>query len=163
MYKHLKHDLKMDHVVAVASVDAVGASRMLVIKVKKTEPAKVWQTLEATAKRFALAKVIIAVDEDVNVRDLDSVNLALCMRTQPHRDFRIVKVPASSNMDFSVTDPAKTSLADETKLEASMVLIDATMKWPFPPLSLPTKEFMDDALRIWQEEGLPRLKLREPW
>ena len=163
VYKHLKYDLKMDYVVAVTCFDALGSSRMLIIKVKKTEPAKVWQTLEATARRFALAKIIMAVDEDVNVRDLESVNLALCMRTQPHRDFRIVKVPASSGMDFSVSDPAKATHTDETALEASLVLIDATMKWPFPPLSLPQKEFMDEALRIWQEEGLPQLKLREPW
>jgi 4-hydroxy-3-polyprenylbenzoate decarboxylase len=43
------------------------------------------------------------------------------------------------------------------------VLIDATMEQPYPPLSLPKKEYMDEALRIWQEEGLPQLKLKEPW
>ncbi len=43
------------------------------------------------------------------------------------------------------------------------MLIDATSKQPLPPLSLPKKEFMDEALRLWQEEGLPKLQLKEPW
>ncbi|MFC2032584.1 UbiD family decarboxylase, partial [Chloroflexota bacterium] len=48
-------------------------------------------------------------------------------------------------------------------IESSRLLIDTTIKWPYPPLSLPKKEFMDEALRLWQEEGLPELKLKEPW
>ncbi len=31
------------------------------------------------------------------------------------------------------------------------------------PISLPKKEFMEKALRIWEEKGLPRLKLKRPW
>ena len=46
--------------------------------------------------------------------------------------------------------------------DRSLLLIDATMNWPYPPISLPTKEFMERALEIWQEERLPSLKLREP-
>ena len=47
--------------------------------------------------------------------------------------------------------------------ETSCLLIDATSKQLLPLLSLPKKEFMDEALRIWQEEGLPKLQLKEPW
>jgi len=121
-----------------------------VIKVKKTEAGEVWRILETTANRFPVPKVIIAVDEDVNPRDLDSVMLAVCVRSQPHRDFHITKVPAGQMVEAST-------------VERSRVLIDATMEQPYPPLSLPKKEFMDEALRIWQEEGLPQLKLKEPW
>ena len=32
-----------------------------------------------------------------------------------------------------------------------------------PPISLPTREFMENALRLWKEKNLPQLKLREPW
>jgi 4-hydroxy-3-polyprenylbenzoate decarboxylase len=46
--------------------------------------------------------------------------------------------------------------------DRSLLLIDATMNWPYPPTSLPTKEFMERALELWQEEGLPELRLREP-
>jgi hypothetical protein len=45
----------------------------------------------------------------------------------------------------------------------SYLLIDATMKWPLPPVSLPKKEFMDRAAEIWREQGLPELRLKEPY
>ena len=50
-----------------------------------------------------------------------------------------------------------------TMPEGSLLLINAAMRWPYPPLSLPKKEFMEEALRLWQQEGLPPLKLMEPW
>jgi len=28
---------------------------------------------------------------------------------------------------------------------------------------LPSREYMEDALRLWQAAGLPELRLREPW
>ena len=45
----------------------------------------------------------------------------------------------------------------------SALLINATMKWPYPPVSLPKKEYMDKARQIWEEEGLPRLSPKVPW
>mgnify|MGYP007070602325 CR=1 FL=1 len=47
--------------------------------------------------------------------------------------------------------------------EGSRLLVNATLKWPYPPVSLPKKEFMEDALAIWNQEGLPPLRLKEPW
>jgi 4-hydroxy-3-polyprenylbenzoate decarboxylase len=140
----------MQQVLDVACFDSLVGALFTVIKVKKTEADDVWRILETAANRFLMPKVIIAVDEDVNPRDLDSVMLAVCVRSQPHRDFRIAKV--------SGVQPGEA----ET-VERSRVLIDATMEQPYPPLSLPKKEYMDEALRIWQEEGLPQLKLKEPW
>lgn len=169
--KYLKYDLKMDFVTQVAFMDPLGSSRFMAIRLKKTDPAEVWRALEATAKRLPAPKIFVAVDEDVNVRDLESIMLAICMRTQPDRDFRITKAPLWSQMDYSFNPPdALTDMLEEARAGkkkepamASRVLIDATMKWPFPPLSLPKKEFMEKALRIWQEEGLTQLKLKEPW
>jgi 4-hydroxy-3-polyprenylbenzoate decarboxylase len=149
IFKHLRYDLNMQHVSAVALYDAIGSFNYIAIKIKKTEPAEVWRTMEAAANRFPSAKTVVAVDEDVNIRDLDSVNLAICVRTQPHLDYRIIKMPS------------RLTMVDAT--EVSCVLINATSKEPLPPLSLPRKEFMDEALRIWQEEGLPKLQLKEPW
>ena len=113
-----------------------------------------------------------AVDEDVNLRDMDSVNLAISVRTQPHLDYRIIKMPIMSTKDPYMASPAKllTGPGEEQETqegnasgETSCLLIDATSKRLLPPLSLPKKEFMNEALRIWQEEGLPKLQLKEPW
>jgi 4-hydroxy-3-polyprenylbenzoate decarboxylase len=37
------------------------------------------------------------------------------------------------------------------------------LKRPFPPISLPAKEFMEKAKVIWEEIGLPALKPELPW
>lgn len=37
------------------------------------------------------------------------------------------------------------------------------MKWPYPPVSLPNREYMENARAIWQELGLPALTPRTPW
>jgi len=150
LFHYLRHDQNMQQVLDVGAYDSLVRRAFTVIKVKKTEAGEVWRILETASNRLPSAKVIIAVDEDVNIQDLYSVMLAVCVRTQPHRDFRIVKLPA------------RQMIRAETE-ERSQVLIDATMEHPFPPLSIPKKEFMDKALRMWQEEGLPQLNLKEPW
>jgi 4-hydroxy-3-polyprenylbenzoate decarboxylase len=152
--KHLKYDLNMSQVVGVAMYASLGAACMVAIKLKKTEPVDVQRILEAAASRSKWAKLFVAVDEDVNIKELDSVILATCMRAQPHLDFSISRsiVPVENLADNQV----------ET-VETSQLLIDATMKRPYPPISLPKKEFMDEAWSIWQEEGLPKLNLKEPW
>jgi 4-hydroxy-3-polyprenylbenzoate decarboxylase len=69
-------------------------------------------------------------------------------------------------MDHSVLPPedlAKGNIGDKNALKYSRLLLNATMKWAYPPVSLPKKEFMDRALQIWKEEKLPPLKLKEPW
>jgi len=43
------------------------------------------------------------------------------------------------------------------------VLIDATMKENFPPISLPKREYMERAKQIWEELKLPKLKPETPW
>jgi 4-hydroxy-3-polyprenylbenzoate decarboxylase len=47
--------------------------------------------------------------------------------------------------------------------EDASVLIDATLKENFPPISLPKREYMENARKIWEELGLPKLKPEAPW
>ena len=47
--------------------------------------------------------------------------------------------------------------------EDASVLFDATLKEPFPPISLPKREYMENARKIWEELGLPPLKPQAPW
>jgi 4-hydroxy-3-polyprenylbenzoate decarboxylase len=47
--------------------------------------------------------------------------------------------------------------------EDASVLIDATLKENFPPISLPKREYMERAKSIWEELGLPTLKPEQPW
>jgi hypothetical protein len=43
------------------------------------------------------------------------------------------------------------------------MLIDATLKHPASPLALPARPYMENARRIWEELGLPRIVPQPPW
>lgn len=170
----LKNDLKMPHVLDVVVHFSSGNDRFSVIRMAKTTPAEVWRALEAMPQNFPdFSKVVIAVDEDINPWDVGLVTWALTYRAQPHRDYRIIKTHNPNTWgDYSVEPPPESGLqrsawmdpVQESLPESSSVLIDATIKWPFPPISLPKKEYMDHALKLWKEMGMPELnKLREPW
>ena len=45
----------------------------------------------------------------------------------------------------------------------STLLIDATQKYPLPPLALPTREYMEKARTLWEELKLPALTPKGPW
>src|SRR5262249_24270384 len=106
-------------------------------------------------------KIIVVVDEDVDPHDAESVNWALSYRMQPHRDIEVRPVPPHE-MDYSVMPPAE-HVGSAAGAEASLLLIDATRKWAYPPASLPAQELMERARELWETAGLPPLQPHEPW
>ena len=40
---------------------------------------------------------------------------------------------------------------------------NAILKEPFPPVSLPKREYMENARNIWEELELPKLRPQMPW
>ncbi len=133
-----------------------------VIKMKKTSKADVWRALNATAGYIgSYAKVCIAVDEDIDIRDPAMINWALCFNTRPDQDVAIAK-GKSPGLDPSCYPPDVPRHVSRMA-STSALLIDATRPWPYPPVSLPRKEFMEQARVIWEELGLPALKPRMPW
>ncbi|MFC1955092.1 UbiD family decarboxylase [Chloroflexota bacterium] len=167
LYYYLRHELNMTDVLEVAFHQQSGSQGYIVIKMKKTESSEVMLTLEAAARKFSFDKIIVAVDEDIDPWNSDLVNWAMSFRVQPHRDVKIIKYPATYKMDYSIEAPTDGELREpdigfEDLPDYSVLLIDATLKWPYPPVSLPAKEFMENALKIWKEEGLPPLQLKTP-
>jgi len=178
LYKYLRYDLGMEHVLAVAVHDDTSAVGVIVISIKQgTDQDKVWETLEKAYEMLAkdslmVTKLVIAVDDDIDPRDPGAVNWTMSFRIQPHRDVRIHTYPAESFSDWGMIDASMLSPRDAidkaTEFDInppiqSKMLINATMKWDYPPLSLPKKEFMEKALELWREMNLPQLKLRQPW
>ncbi len=168
LYKHLKYDCKQSWVVEVAHHEATSALGHIVIRVSNTEQDNVWATLEEAAefsRTRPMTKIIIAVDDDIAMHDPDSVNWAMTTRMEPHRDCRIKTGREVSFLDQTIDtqeDHAKRDYLDDSQ-KTSLLLINATMKWPYTPVSLPKKEFMEKAIQIWEEEKLPALTLKEPW
>lgn len=163
-YKHLRYDCNFNYVLDVAW-NEVSQGQWCVIGVKKTNNAQAWQALYGAASYDPkFGKYFIAVDDDIDPRDFDSVMWALSWRVQPSRDMRTIlgRIPG---LDPSASGPDSTHEEKEFPggVGSSAILVDATLKWKSPPVSLPKKEFMEKAVEIWRELGLPELHLRQPW
>jgi 4-hydroxy-3-polyprenylbenzoate decarboxylase len=107
-----------------------------------------------------VGKLIVAVDDDINVSDPVAVTWAITHRSQPHRDVTIVPNRPFGATPIGMVVSHPSSRYDSTD---SALLIDATRKADLPPLSLPKKPYMDRAVELWKELGLPELQLKEPW
>ncbi|MBI2954048.1 MAG: UbiD family decarboxylase [Chloroflexi bacterium] len=165
-YKFLKYDCNIPGLMNVAFHESAGGKNFIAIQMKKRNPAQPWQALNAAvALDPPTGKILVVVDEDIDPTDLESVIWAMSFRMQPHRDTRITMGKASM-LDHSSAPPGTIthdSLAFPSVQGTSALLIDATCKWPYPPVSLPKREYMERALELWEAEGLPKLKLRAPW
>jgi UbiD family decarboxylase len=117
----------------------------------KTE---VWRALYGAANyRADCAKLVIAVNDDIDPDNPDSILWAMAYRSQPHEDSAILPFRA----------PGHGPNADPRPEADSTLLIDATMESVMPPLALPKREYMENAAKIWAELGLPTLRPESPW
>lgn len=133
----------------------------VVVKMKKKDDDEPWRVMESVLKYGdRVGKLIITVDEDINIDDPVAVTWAITHRSQPHRDVRIVE-----DRPFGATPIGMVVSHPSSRYDTkdSALLIDATRKADLPPLSLPKRPYMERALEIWQELGLPELELKEPW
>ncbi len=164
LYKQLKYDLNIPSVLAVAVHESCGSNGMFVIQMKDPKREDVWKALEHVGSVHGYTKLAIAVDEDINPWNADTVNWAICLRHQPDRDVKIItrKLSAQDHSAFPCDQPIRDPSL-KVPVEGTRLLIDATKKGPYPPVSLPTKEYMEKAIILWNELKMPSLKLNEPW
>ena len=157
---HLRHHLNISGVTRVFMHEPLTNLRKLVVIQMKagTLDAEIWRALYgASAYSSAIGKMIIAVNEDIEPENLDAVFWAMAYRMRPHQDMRI--------LDHKDMGHGPRTGADDTHYEAtdSAMLINAMLKRPYPPVSLPAKPFMERAKQIWDELGLPPLRPETPW
>jgi 4-hydroxy-3-polyprenylbenzoate decarboxylase len=121
---------------------------------RKTPTTEIWRALYgAAALHRAAGKYVIAVNEDIDPDNADALLWAMSYRANPALDIEILKHRDQGHGPRSKRNGGQ---------DAS-VLIDATLKEDFPPISLPKREFMENAKAIWEELGLPALKPESPW
>ena len=164
IYKFLRHDSGNAAVIDVALHDEVSGSgqNYCVIKMRNASKADAWRALNASAGfTGSYAKVCVAVDDDIDIRDPAMVNWAICFNVRPDEDIAIAK-GKSPGLDPSSHPPGMDSL-QARMTSVSALLINAVRPWPYTPVSLPRKEFMEKSRKIWEELELPPLKPRMPW
>jgi 4-hydroxy-3-polyprenylbenzoate decarboxylase len=162
--KMLRVDRGMTNVLDVAFHERTGSWGLCVVRIKKQSPDDAKKIFDVVADLFS-GKMVVVVDEDIDPRNPDSVLWAMSFRMQPHRDVVIRDVKRLMPLDYSIASPLEGGARGSAtgQLRASTLCVDATMKWPFPPTSLPGRDVMERARRIWESEGLPPLQLKEPW
>ncbi len=116
---------------------------------------RIWRALYGAAVLHrAAGKYVIAVNDDIDPDNADAILWAMSYRANPSLDFHILPHRDQGHGPRSKRNGGQ---------DAS-VLIDATLKEDFPPISLPKREYMERAKVIWEEElGLPKLKPGSPW
>jgi 4-hydroxy-3-polyprenylbenzoate decarboxylase len=164
LYSFLKYSCNLPDVLEVCCPEMGGGWNWWVIRMRKGHPSKPQQALQAASGMDPANKFIIVVDEDIDPKDPDMVMWALSFSMQPLRDVRIItgRVPLLDPSAYSlISKPEERSYPPP--VGCSGILIDATRKGPYPPVGLPKREYMEQALEIWKEEELPPLALKSPW
>jgi 4-hydroxy-3-polyprenylbenzoate decarboxylase len=115
---------------------------------------EVWRALYGAAVLHrAAGKYVIAVNDDIDPDNADAILWALSYRANPTLDLQVLPHRDQGHGPRSRRNDGQ---------DAS-VLIDATLKENFPPISLPKRPYMERAKAIWEELGLPKLKPESPW
>jgi len=118
------------------------------------QPTELWRALYGAAVLHrAAGKYVIAVNDDIDPENADALLWAMSYRSNPSLDMHVLPH----------RDQGHGPRSKRNNGEDASVLIDATLKENFPPISLPKREYMENAKRIWEELGLPKLKPEQPW
>ena len=153
--EHLRDHLGIKGVVHVATHEPLTSlHKLIVVQLKRDVPrTEIWRALYGVASlRRAEGKWIIAINEDIDPDNTDAVFWAMSYRCKPHRDVEILRHKDEGHGPRSLIDS-----------EDGAVLVDATLKETFPPVSLPKRQYMEGAAKIWDELGLPKLTPERPW
>jgi 3-polyprenyl-4-hydroxybenzoate decarboxylase len=115
---------------------------------------EVWRAMYGAAVLHrAAGKYVIAVNDDIDPTNADALLWAMSYRANPNLDMHVLPHRDQGHGPRSKRNDGQ---------DAS-VLIDATLKENFPPISLPKRKYMENAKKIWEELGLPKLKPQSPW
>ncbi|MQA04989.1 MAG: UbiD family decarboxylase [Streptosporangiales bacterium] len=118
------------------------------------EETNVWRALYAASSlQNAVGKFTIAVDDDIDPDNTDAILWALAYRMDPRRDMQVLE---HRSWGHGPAGPVGDG-------QDAAVLMDATLKRAYPPISLPKREYMERAKEIWEELGLPKLQPQAPW
>ncbi|MFL5050687.1 MAG: UbiD family decarboxylase [Xanthobacteraceae bacterium] len=153
---HLRNTLGIKGVKRVSMHEPLTNLRKVVVLIMERDvPAtEVWRALYGAAVLHrAAGKYVVAVNEDIDPENADAILWAMSYRANPRLDLHILPHRDQGHGPRSARDGG----------EDASVLIDATLKENFPPISLPKRQYMERAKVLWEELGLPKLTPEAPW
>ena len=154
---HLRNNLSIRGVTRVYSHEPLtGGYKTFVVQFERGVPdTEVWRALHGVATlQRASGKIVIATNDDIDPKNSDALLWAIAFRCKPHLDIQIVPHRHPGHGPKDRRDNG----------EDSTLLINATLRQDYPPLSLPKQEFMERARDIWENQlGLQKLHPQAPW
>lgn len=153
---HLRTNLGIRGVKKVSLHEPLtGLLRISILVIERgTSRTEVWRALYGAANfKGDMGKITIAVTDDIDPKNADSLLWALAYRHNPSEDLVVLPHRGQGH------GPKREHGGEED----GTLLIDATMKGDMPPLALPGKEYMEDAKELWERCGLPPLRPESPW
>ncbi len=162
-YDYLRHECRIGSLTKVVMHEPLtNLRKVIVLQFKNPSPDDAWRALHAAISRDpGVGKIVVAVDQDIDPYNWDAILWAMSYRMNPQEDVAIV-----GNRRIGHGPPFRQVPGlvggDQTPFDSAM-LINALLKEPFPPVSLPKREYMERAKQIWEELGLPKLKPETPW
>ncbi|HLH27154.1 MAG TPA: UbiD family decarboxylase [Chloroflexota bacterium] len=152
LLKHLQQVMNMP-VRDVHYLEAGGSTAYVAISVRKERETLPREVMWATwAHQPSFAKIVVVVDDDIDVRDQFALNWALSFRIQPAHDVYVERDTLAVNLDPSQAPPGVPS-TDRARLIGSKLGIDATRKFPYPATALPPREHLEQVDHRWREYG----------
>jgi UbiD family decarboxylase len=153
---HLRDVLGCRSVIKVSMHEPLtNLRKFIIVTMKDTakEP-EVWRALTGAMSLHAAAgKYVIAVNEDIDPKNADMLLWAMAYRANPVLDIQII----------NHKDQGHGPRSKRNNGQDSAMLVNAMLKEKFPPISLPKREYMENAKQIWEELGLPALHPQTPW
>ena len=155
--RHLRDQLGIKGVQKVSAHEPLTGVRavMFIVFDRGVPTTEIWRALYAVASlQAASGKMVIAINDDIDPKSSDAILWAMAYRARPHLDMHILP---HQGMGHGPRDLERGG-------DDSALLVDATLKGDLPPISLPKREFMEEAKIIWEEQlGLPKLQPQAPW
>ncbi len=163
LWFHITRKLRLQGIRNLAIARGSASLAILVAQIDKAHASQSMEIGRALAKFNLGQKFIYLVDEDIDIRDQETVNWALSSRVDPERDIEFIK-------DFPTFQYDPSTIARATKegkalgvppFLSSIAIINATVKCDVPEISLPGRSVMYKALESWKETGLPPITPRK--
>lgn len=156
LLNHLQRELGIQGIKRVSMHEPLtSVTALWVIVVDRNIPeTELWRALYGASQMHRNGgKWIIAVNDDIDPDNSDAIFWAMSYRCQAQHDVKIL----------DRKDPGHGPRQSRDHGETASVLIDATLKGKYPPVALPKREFMEHALELWKELGLPDFTPQSPW
>jgi 4-hydroxy-3-polyprenylbenzoate decarboxylase len=157
---HLRNALRIPSVEKVVMHEPLTNLRKLVIVVfnEKATETEIWRALMGAASlQPAVGKLVVAVSNDINPENSDAIFWSMSYRMNAVKDVQILHGRDTGH------GPRTSGAERGDDAVDGVILMNATLKEKLPPMSLPTKPYMENAKAIWEELGLPALRPEWPW